>query len=144
VSVGSKKLRVLGDGSWLIGDAPVSHAATLRYLKSHLVWDGTSATVVDGAQRSSVTLEGPPLEVVSLTIDRKRKEALLVLDDGSSQTLRSVEISMDALTGRFEIVCRGLRAVFSRSAHQVLIENVIEAGGAFVVDLGGPTIAIRT
>src|SRR5688572_17941502 len=59
-------LTVRPDGSWRVGEQHVIHPPTLRYLKSHLVFEEGAAFVVDGAQRMPIALDGPPFEVTGL------------------------------------------------------------------------------
>jgi hypothetical protein len=139
-------LRVLPDGSWRAGEEGVTHPATLLYLKAHLVFDEEGAWVTDGRDRVRVTLEGPPLVVLSLTIDPLRGEARVQLDDGSEELLHDGSLAMHEPSGRFEYTARGglARAAFSRSAHQTLLDHVEQLeGGEFVLRAGRRGIALR-
>jgi hypothetical protein len=138
-------LTVGPDGSWRVGELHVIHPPTLRYLKSHLVFEPGGAFVVDGAQRMPVALEGPPFEVVSLLIDGARGTARAVLDDGSEEIVREDSLGMDPRTGRFHCVVRDGRAqaVLSRPAHQTLLANVGQEGGRFFLQAGERRIPVR-
>lgn len=137
-------VRVLKDGGWSVGGFPVVHAPSLRHLKSRLVFEEEGAFVVDGAQRMPVVVEGPPLEVLSLVLDRAHGEARVLLDDGSEESLR--EAFMVGETGRLECPVRGgrARALFSRGAHQVLLEHFTEEDGRFYLRVGAGQVPIRT
>ncbi len=139
-------LRVLPDGTWTVGELLVVHAETLRFLKAHLVVDEAGAAIVDGARRMPITLEGPPLAVSSLAVDRDAGALRALLDDGSEQLVVEDSIGMNAETGRFECAARGgsLRAVLSRSAHQTLLALVDEEDGTFFLQVGTRRIPIRT
>lgn len=138
-------LRVLPDGSWRVGGEPVRHPASLRYLKAHLSLDAEPA-IVDGEKRVPVIVEGPPFEVVGLVMDVKRGECRAALDDGSEELLGDDALGMNPATGRFECVVRGGRAtaLLSRSAHQALLDAVVEEGGVFFLQAGPRRIRIRT
>ena len=138
-------LTVGPDGSWRVGDLPVIHPPTLRYLKSHLVFEDEGAFVVDGAQRMPVALGGPPFEVVSLVVDGANGTARAVLDDGSEETIREDSLGMDPLTGRFHCLVRGghAQAVLSRPAHQTLLAHVGEEGGLFFLQAGSRRLPVR-
>ena len=138
-------LKVRPDGSWRIGDLPVIHPPTLRYLKAHLVFEPGGAFVVDGAQRMPVEIEGPPFEVVSLVIDGARGAARAVLDDGSEETVREDSLGMDAQTGRFHCLVREGRAqaVLSRAAHQTLLAHAGQEGGRFYLQAGERRLPVR-
>lgn len=138
-------LTVRRDGSWRIGGLHVIHPATLRYLKSHLVFEAGGAFVVDGAQRMPVEVEGPPFEVVSLVIDGARGTARAVLDDGSEEIVREDSLGMDLRTGRFHCVVREGRAqaVLSRAAHQTLLAHVGQEGGQFFLQAGERRLPVR-
>jgi hypothetical protein len=138
-------LRVLADGSWRVGDQPVRHAASLRYLKAHLSLDGGPA-IVDGEKRVPITLEGPPFEVLRLVVSAKRGECHAVLDDGSRELLADGALGMSSATGRFECLVRGGRATafLSRGAHQTLLDAVVEVDGSFFLQAGPRRIRIRT
>jgi hypothetical protein len=139
-------LEVQPDGSWRAGGALVIHPPTLRYLKSHLAFDEQGgAFVVDGSQRVPVALQGPPLEVVSLVIDGAQGTARAVLDDGSEEIIREDSLGMDPRTGRFHCLVRGARAqaVLSRPAHQTLLANIGQEGGAFFLQAGSRRLPVR-
>jgi hypothetical protein len=140
-------LRVLPDGSWRTGDLPVVHGASLRYMKERLVFEEAGAFVVDGPRRMPITVEGPAFEVVSLVLDPASVSALLLLDDGSSEPLGGdAALRMNETSGRFECPVRGgrARAVFSRAAHQTLLQDVEQEEGSFFLRVGGRRIAIST
>jgi len=138
-------LHVLPNGSWQVGDQPVRHEASLRYLKAHLSFDD-GAAVVDGDKRVPVVVEGPPFEVVRLDVDAGRGECRVALDDGSEETVADDALEMSDATGRFECAVRGGRAkaMLSRSAHQALLKAVVQEGGAFFLEAGPRRIRIRT
>jgi hypothetical protein len=138
-------LRVLPDGSWRVGDEPVRHQATLRYLKAHLSLDDGPA-IVDRGKRVPVTLEGPAFEITRLVVDPSRGECRAVLDDGSEEVLTGDALGMSATTGRFECAVRGgrARALLTRAAHQTLLDAVVEEGGAFFLQVGSGRIRVRT
>jgi hypothetical protein len=133
-----EKLAVRPDGSWRVGGLHVVHPPTLRYLKSHLVFEDGGAFVVDGKQRMPVEIEGPPFEVVRLVIDAARGTATAVLDDATEEPIREDSLGMDPRTGRFRCVVRGGRAqaVLSRAAHQTLLANVGQEAGQFFLQAG--------
>lgn len=137
-------VRILKDGGWRVGGFPVIHPASLRHLKARLVFEEDGAFVVDGEQRMPVVLEGPPLEVLTLVLDREQGEARAVLDDGSEETLR--EAQMNSETGRIECTARGgrARAVFSRGAHQAVLQHFAEEDGRFYLRVGARRVPIRT
>jgi hypothetical protein len=139
-------LRVLPDGTWTVGARPVVHAESLRYLKAHLIVDDTGAAIVDGPRRMPITLDGPPLVVSSLAVDRKREEIRALLDDGSEEVVAGGSIGMNDATGRFECAVRGgtIRAALSRSAHQTLLDLVDGDAGAFFLRVGALRLLIRT
>jgi hypothetical protein len=138
-------VRVLANGSWQVGGLPILHAASLRQLKSQLVFEADGAFVDDGHQRLAVQIEGPPFEVVALRLDMATGEARAALDDGSDETVEAESLSMNPDTGRFESKARGgrARAVFSRPAHQTLIDNLEQDGGTFFLRVGPRRIPIR-
>ena len=53
---------------------------------------------------------------------------------------------MSEISGRFECLARGgrARAVFSRAAHQALLDHAIEQDGEFFLQAGERLIRIRT
>ena len=55
-------------------------------------------------------------------------------------------LHMNEDTGRFECAVRGGRfqARLSRAAHQVLLDHVVEEGGAFFLSVGERRIPLRT
>jgi hypothetical protein len=73
-------------------------------------------------------------------------KAHLVIDDGSEEPVHDTSLGMDALTGRFECRVRGGRtsALFSRGAHQTLLELADEEAGHFFLRAGARRIPIRT
>jgi hypothetical protein len=139
-------LRVLPDGSWRVGDHQVLHPPTLRYLKAHLIEDAGAPFVADGEQRMPIQVEGPPFEVTTLVLDEAGGTATAVLDDGSTELIRDASLGMDQETGRFECAVRGggFRARLSRSAHQMLLDHVMEENGAFFLRVGPRRITLRT
>ena len=136
---------MLPDGSWRVGDEPVRHQASLRYLKAHLSLDDQPA-IVQGGKRVPVILEGPPFEVVGLVLDAKRGECRVTLDDGSEEVVADDALGMSPATGRFECAVRGGRAMalLSRSAHQALLDAAMEEEGSFFLQAGARRIRIRT
>jgi hypothetical protein len=139
-------LRILPDGSWQVGDLPVAHPRTLRYLKRHLVFDDGHAFVVDGRQRIAIEVGGPAFVVTRLLVDHEESRAQAELDDGSYEAVGDGAIGMDARTGRFECVVKEgqARALLSRVAHQWLLDNIEEEhGGRFTLRAGGARLAIR-
>ena len=139
-------VRVLADGSWRVGGFPILHAASLRHLKSRLVFEVDQAFIEDGDRRLSVEILGPAFEVTVLRLDRGEERAFVLLDDGSEEAVDETSLSMNAETGRFESKARSgrARAVFSRAAHQTLIDNLEEDDGAFFLRVGALRIPIRT
>jgi hypothetical protein len=139
-------LRVLPDGGWRTGGLPVVHAATLRYLKAHLVFEDEGVFVVDRGRRLPVAVEGPAFEVVSLDADSERGVARAILDDGTAEPITDDTLSMNEQSGRFEALVRKGRAtaVFTRAAHQALLEHAEEEGGRFFLRVGLVRLAIRT
>jgi hypothetical protein len=139
-------LPVEPDGTWKVGDLQVIHPPSLRYLKQHLVFEAGGVFVVDGAQRMPVEVSGPAFQVVSLVLDTTRNRAVVVLDDGSDEAVDDDTIGMNRVTGRFECAVRGgaARALFSRSAHQTLLEHVEDEGGTFGLRVGDRVLSIRT
>jgi hypothetical protein len=137
---------VLGNGSWQVGGLPILHAASLRHLKSQLVFEAGGAFIDDGQQRLRVELDGPAFEVVALRLDPATGEARVALDDGSDDRVEPGSLSMNPESGRFESLARGgrARAVFSRAAHQTLIDNLEQDGGTFFLRVGPLRIPIRT
>jgi hypothetical protein len=135
----------MADGSWRVGGFPILHAASLRHLKSRLVFEDDQAFIEDGDRRLVVEVEGPAFEVSVLRLDRGEERAFVRLDDGSEEAVDGGSLSMNAETGRFESLARQgrARAVFSRSAHQTLIDNLEEDGGAFFLRIGARRIPIR-
>lgn len=131
-------LRVLPDGSWRVGDQPVTHARSLRYFKQRLVFEAGGAFVADGAKRVAIVMEGPPFQVDSMTFDADKKEARVRLDDGSEETLPEAVVAMNPDTGRFECMVKAgqARAALSAAAHDTLLERLEEEGGDFFVPLG--------
>ena len=138
-------LTVRPDGTWRVGELHVLHPPTLRYLKSHLVFEEGGAFVVDGAQRMPVALEGPPFEVLRLVVDSAQGTARAVLDDGTEEAIREDSLGMDPQTGRFQCVVRGgsAHAVLSRGAHQTLLAHVGQEGGRFFLQAGDRRLPLR-
>lgn len=134
------------DGSWLVGELHVVHPRSLRYLKSHLVFEESGAFVVDGPRRMPIVVEGPPFEVVALVLEPQAERARVVLDDGSEETVTDESLRMDAKTGRFVCSVRDGRseALLSRTAHQALLEHVQDEGGRFALLVGRRRIPVRT
>jgi hypothetical protein len=139
-------VRVLPNGSWLVGGLPILHAASLRHLKSRLVFEADGAFLDDGHKRLTVAIEGPAFEVVALRLDAATGAARVSLDDGSDDAVEAESLSMNPDTGRFESKARGgrARAVFSRAAHQTLIDNLEEEEGRFFLCVGPRRIPVRT
>jgi hypothetical protein len=139
-------VRVLADGSWRVGGLPVLHAASLRRLKAQLVFEVDGAYLDDGQQRLPVAIDGPAFEVVALRLEAAAGEARVALDDGSDEPVEAESLSMNPDTGRFESKARGgrARAVFSRAAHQTLIDNLEQEGGQFFLCVGPRRIRVRT
>ena len=139
-------VRVLPDGGWHVGGSAILHTPSLRYLKARLVFEEDGAFLVDGAQRVPVLVEGPPFEVTSLLLDHTSGEARAVLDDQSEERLYSDSLFMNERTGRFECLVRGgrARAVFSRDAHQTLLDWTEQEAGRFYLRVGPRRIPIRT
>lgn len=137
---------MLPDGSWRVGEHAVAHAAGLRYLKAHLVFEEGGAFVAVGPRRVPVILEGPAFEASALRVDAQTGEARVTLDDGSEEPVGDDALGMDADSGRFECVVRGgrARALLSRAAHQALLQHAKEDGGRFYLRAGRRRIPIRT
>jgi hypothetical protein len=138
-------VRVLPSGAWQVGGLPILHAASLRQLKSQLVFDAEGAFLDDGHKRLAVEIDGPPFEVTALRLDMATGEARVALDDGSEEKVDADSLSMNPDSGRFESKARGgrARAVFSRAAHQTLIDNLEQEGGTFFLRVGLRRIPIR-
>ena len=139
-------LRVHSDGTWRVGDVHVIHPPSLRYFKSHLVFEEGGAFIVDGQQRMKVDVEGPAFEVTSLVLDAEKGEARVVLDDGTVEKVADEALGMSRDTGRFEARVRGGRAtaLFARGPHQTLLEHTEEVKGRFFLRVGERRIAVRT
>ena len=139
-------LSVAPDGTWRVGELPVQHATTLRWLKSRLVFDDDGAFVTDGRRRLPVRVEGPPFVVTRLRLEAASGSAYARLDDGSEEALGDRALSLDAATGAFDCAVRGgrTRARLSRAAHQQLLEAVDEQGDGFVLCVGPRRLALRT
>jgi len=139
-------LRVHQDGSWRVGDAHVIHPPSLRYFKSHLVFEEEGAFIVDGSQRMKVEVEGPAFQVTSLVLDADKAEARVVLDDGTVEKIADEALGMSRESGRFEARVRGGRAValLARGPHQTLLEHIEEIKGRFFLRVGERRIAVRT
>ncbi|HEY7411535.1 MAG TPA: hypothetical protein VII13_12365 [Vicinamibacteria bacterium] len=138
-------LRVFPDGTWRVGDHHVIHPPSLRYLKQHLVREGTEAFVVDGAQRMPVQVDGPAFGVVSLVIDAEGGRARLVLDDGGVEEIADDTLGMNQQNGRFEATVRdgGFRALLARGPHHALLEHLEQDGGRFFLRVGSRRFAVR-
>jgi len=138
-------VRVAPDGSWTVGEFRIVHAPSLRFLKERLVFDDSGAYLVQGGVRMPVAVEGPPFEVVELRLLPDAGEALVVLDDGSTESLGPDSLTTDAATGRAECTARGgrARAAFSRAAHQALLQHVEEVGGRYFLRVGERRLPIR-
>jgi hypothetical protein len=139
-------LRVLPDGSWRSGELPVAHAASLRFFKQHLVFEAGGAFIVDGPRRMPIVMDGPPFEVVRLRLHAASGQAKAVLDDGSEEPIVDASLGMNERSGRFECAVRGgqARAVFTRAAHQTLLQHVEQEGGHFYLRVGARRLQIRT
>jgi hypothetical protein len=139
-------LRVLPDGSWRVGELQVIHPPTLRYLKAHLVDQEGTPFLVDGERRMPIQLDGPPFEVMRLVLDEGAGTAAVVLDDGSKETVTETSLGMNHENGRFECAVREgrFRARLSRAAHQLLLDNVVEEDGAFLLRVGTRRIPLGT
>jgi hypothetical protein len=139
-------LSVAPDGTWRVGDVPVEHATTLRWLKQHLQFEQGGAFVVDGAQRLPVRVEGPAFEVQHLRFDAAAGELHAQLDDGSEEPLRDGSLGLDEASGRFYCaVRRGRgRASLSRAALQQILDHVSEHEGGFALEVGGRRFTLRT
>ena len=131
-------LRVLPDGSWRVGDQPVTNARSLRYFKQRLVFEADGSFVADGTKRTPIAIEGPPFQVESMTFDADKKETRVRLDDGSEETLPEAVVAMNPDTGQFECMVKAgrARAALSAAAHDPLLERLEEDGGDFFVPLG--------
>jgi hypothetical protein len=132
------------DGKWRVGGFPVVHEPSLRHLKARLVFEDDGVFVVDGAQRMPVVVEGPPFEVLSVEFDPAHGEARVLLDDGSEEPLREAYMVWE--TGRLECPVHDgrARALFSRGAHQALLDRFTEEDGRFFVPVGAGQVKIRT
>jgi hypothetical protein len=139
-------MRVHPDGSWRVGDVHVIHPPSLRYFKSHLVFEEEGVFIVDGEQRMKVDVEGPAFQVMTLVLDTDRQEVRVVLDDGTVEQVGNDAIGMNRDTGRFEARVRGGRAaaLFARGPHQTLLEHMEEVQGRFFLRVGEGRIAVRT
>lgn len=131
-------LRVLPDGSWRVGDQPVTHARSLRYFKQRLTFEPEGVFVVDGARRVPITVEGPPLQVEAMTFDADKGETRVKLDDGTDEALADPVVVMNPDTGRFECAVKEgrARAVLCPPAQDSLLDRLEEAGGDFFVAVG--------
>ena len=83
--------------------------------------------------------------MVTLHLDTARGAARATLDDGSEEQVVADSLAMNPDTGRFEAKARSgrARAVFSRAAHQTLIDNLEQEGGTFFLRVGSERIPIR-
>ncbi len=138
-------VRVAPDGTWTVGEFRIVHAPSLRFLKERLVFDDSGAFLVQGDKRMPVVVAGPAFEVTELRLVPEAGEALAVLDDGSVEPLGPDSLTTDAATGRAECTARGgrARAVFSRAAHQALLQHVEEVGGRYFLRVGERRLPIR-
>ncbi len=129
---------MLPDGSWRVGDLPVSHPRRLRFLKQRLAFENGGAFIVDGNERRPVAVEGPPFQVDAVVFDAEKGEVRVQLDDGTQEALRDPLIRMNPETGRFECNVKGGQAlaVFSQVAHDTVLEQ-LEQDGEFFIPLGG-------
>jgi len=139
-------LRVHADGTWRVGDVHVIHPPSLRYFKSHLVFEEQGSFIVDGDQRMRVDVEGPAFQVSSLVLDEQREEARVVLDDGTVEKVADEALGMNRDSGRFECRVRGGRAtaLLARGPHQTLLEHLEEDRGRFSLRVGQSRVAVRT
>jgi hypothetical protein len=139
-------LRVHHDGTWRVGDAHVLHPPSLRYFKSHLVFEEGGAFIVDGDQRMKVDVDGPAFQVTSLVLDADRGEARVVLDDGTVESVTDEALGMSRESGRFESRVREGRAaaLLARGPHQTLLEHLEEDKGRFFLRVGERRIKVRT
>src|SRR5437773_1969143 len=82
----------------------------------------------------------------AVVVDQAGGTATAVLEDGSTELVRDASLGMDQETGRFECAVRGgrFRARLSRSAHQMLLDHVMEENGAFFLRVGPRRITLRT
>jgi hypothetical protein len=141
------ELRVLRDGTWTVGGAPVVHGAALQYLKSRLLFEAGGAVIADGPRRVPVAIEGPAFAVLSLEVDAERGALQVGLDDGSQETLAPDALSLDEASGRVLCRVRGgcAEAVFGRGAHQTLLGHVEQdAERRFYLRAGVVRYPIRT
>jgi hypothetical protein len=131
-------LRVLPDGSWRVGDLPISHPRRLKFLKQRLTFEDSGAFVVDGQQRMPILVEGPPFQVEALVFDLPSGDTRVRLDDGTEERLEDPVIRMNAETGQFECGVKGgrARAVLSGVAHERLLDEMEQEGGEFFVPVG--------
>jgi hypothetical protein len=139
-------VRIHADGGWSIGEFAIAHLPSLRFLKSHLVFEEDGAFLVQGDRRLAVAVEGPAFEVIELRLDEASGEARVLLDDGSEELLGPDSLATDPRTNRVECLVRGGRgrAVFSRGAHQTLLEHVEEQRGRFHLRVGRRRLPIRS
>ena len=140
-------LRVLADGTWTVGGAPVVHGAVLQYLKARLVLEGEAAYVTDSRRRLPVEIAGPPFVALALEVDVAAGQAHVRLDDGSRETLRDESLHVDEHSGRLLCRVRGGQAdaLLSREAHQTALAHVEQdEGGRFFLRAGLVRYSIRT
>jgi hypothetical protein len=139
-------VRVHPDGGWSVGEFAIAHLPSLRFLKSHLVFEEDGAFLVEGNRRLPVAVEGPAFEVTALRLDESASEARVVLDDGSEELLGPDSLATNPGTNRVECLVRGgrARAVFSRGAHQTLLEHVEEQGRQFHLRVGRRRFSVRS
>lgn len=140
-------IHVSPDGTWRVGGFAIVHLPSLRFLKARLVFEEDGAFLVEGTQRLQVQVDGPAYEVVALRLDPAAGEARVALDDGSEEAVGPDTLSTNGGSGRVECLVRGgrARAIFSREAHQTLLEHVEETReGGFALRVGTRRIPVRT
>jgi hypothetical protein len=138
-------VRVAPDGSWSVGEFRIVHAPSLRFLKARLVFEDGGAFLVQGDRRLPVEVDGPAFEVTELRLIPDAGKAVAVLDDGSEEALGPESLAADMETGRVECRTRGgrARAVFSRGAHQALLQHVEEFDGRYYLRVGPRLLSIQ-
>jgi len=131
-------LHVLPDGSWRVGDLPVSHPRRLRFLKQRLTFEEGGTFIVDGDQRKPLVLEGPAFQVDSLIMDAESGQLRVHLDDGTEEALSEAVIRMSPETGQLQCNVKNgrARAVFSAVAHDALLDQLEHEGGEFFIPVG--------
>jgi hypothetical protein len=138
-------LRVLPDGTWRAGEKAVSHPRSLRYFKARLAFDEGGAFILNGRQRMTVAVDGPPFTVVGVELDGEAGQTRITLDDGTVEVLGSPSFSMNRDTGRVECTARAgrARAVLSHEAQDTLLEHLEHEGGEFFVRVGEKRVPVR-